>query len=235
MVLYIILINLIEECMQNTIKNEVMQNMVNGSLAQASKPDAEVVLLNKDAFARIGNLVNGLIDAENKLFEGDTMLQTCALGLAKHFGVNPSYEYWTATRDAFVASYLARSKASNDESAERAWQRLCKRMAKECGLEKPKAPSKDASRMSAKRAEEQAKMQAIPDSQLLELIAEYKAQDNFRDADKCKKEVERRAKEKNKSLDVQVKEMKEDIKKRLSKVTDLALLKKISALLPKAV
>lgn len=218
-----------------TIKNDVMQQMVNGSLAQASKPDAEVALLNKDAFARIGNLVNGLIDAENKLFEGDTLMQTCALGLAKHFGVTPSYEYWEATRKAFVASYMARSKASNEESAERSWQRLCKRMEKECELYKPKAPTKDASRMSAKRAEEQAKMMAIPDSQLLELVAEYKAQDNFKDAEKCKKELERRAKEKNKGVDAQVKEMKDDIKKRLAKVTDLALLKKISAMLPKAV
>lgn len=221
--------------MANAIKNDVMQQMVNGSLAQASKPDAEVALLNKDAFARIGNLVNGLIDAENKLFEGDTLMQTCALGLAKHFGVNPSYEFWVATRDAFVNSYMARSKASSEESAGKAWERLAKRMYKEVGLEKPKAPSKDATRMSAKRAEEQAKMQAIPDSQLLELVAEYKAQDNFKDAEKCKKELERRAKEKNKGVDAQVKEMKDDIKKRLSKVTDLALLKKISAMLPKAV
>lgn len=218
-----------------TIKNDVMQQMVNGSLAQASKPDAEVVVLNKDAFARIGNLVNGFIDAENKLFEGDTLMQTCALGLAKHFGTNPSYEYWVATSKAWQSAYLSRVKSANDESAERAWQRLAKRMAKEVGLEKPKAPSKDANRMSAKRAEEQAKMQSIPDSQLLELVAEYKAQDNFKDAEKCKKELERRAKEKNKGVDAQVKEMKDDIKKRLAKVTDLALLKKISAMLPKAV
>jgi hypothetical protein len=221
--------------MANAIKNDVMQNMVNGSLAQASKPEGEVVMLNKDAFARIGNLVNGFIDAENKLFEGDTLMQTCALGLAKHFGTNPDYDYWNATAKAWQSAYLGRVQSANEESAERAWQRLAKRMAKEVGLEKPKAPSKDATRMSAKRAEEQAKMQAIPDSQLLELVAEYKAQDNFKDAEKCKKELERRAKEKNKGVDAQVKEMKDDIKKRLAKVTDLALLKKISAMLPKAV
>jgi predicted transglutaminase-like cysteine proteinase len=217
-----------------TIKNNAMQQMVNGSLAEVSKPVAEVALLNKDAFARIGNLVNGLIEAENRLFEGDTMLQTCALGLAKHFGTNPSYEYWVATADSFKASYLARVQHSSEESAQKAWERLCKRMAKECGLEKPKAPSKDANRMSAKRAEEQAKMQAIPDSQLLELVAEYKAVDNFKDAEKVKKEIERRSKEKNKGVEAQVKELREDIRKRVGKVSDLALLKKISALLPKA-
>lgn len=220
--------------MANAIKNDVMQQMVNGSLAQASKPDAEVVMLNKDAFARIGALVNGFIDAENKLFEGDTLMQTCALGLAKHFGTTPSYEYWVATSKAWQSAYMGRVKSANEESAERAWQRLAKRMEKECQLAKPKAPSKDANRMSAKRAEEQAKMQSIPDSQLLEMVAEFKAVDNFKDAEKCKKEIERRAKEKNKGLDAQVKEMKDDIKKRLAKVTDLALLKKISALLPKA-
>lgn len=217
-----------------TIKNDAQQTAVNSSLAQVSKPEAEVALLNKDAFARIGNLVNGLIEAENRLFEGDTMMQTCALGLAKHFGTNPSYEYWTATADSFKASYLARVQHSSEESAQKAWERLCKRMAKECGLEKPKAPSKDANRMSAKRAEEQAKMQAIPDSQLLEMVAEYKAVDNFKDAEKVKKEIDRRAKEKNKGVEAQVKELREDIKKRVGKVSDLALLKKISALLPKS-
>ena len=152
------LFNLTNRGNDMTIKNDVMQNMVNGSLAQASKPDAEVALLNKDAFARIGNLVNGLIDAENKLFEGDTLMQTCALGLAKHFGTTPSYDYWNATAKAWQSAYLGRVKSANDESAERAWQRLAKRMEKECHLAKPKAPSKDANRMSAKRAEEQAKM-----------------------------------------------------------------------------
>lgn len=217
-----------------TIKNNAMQQMVNGSLAEGSKPVAEVALLNKDAFARIGSLVNGLIEAEGLLFEGDTMMQTCALGLAKHFGTNPSYEYWVATADSFKASYLARVQHSSEDSAQKAWERLCKRMAKECGLEKPKAPSKDANRMSAKRAEEQAKMQAIPDSQLLELVAEYKAVDNFKDAEKVKKEIDRRAKEKNKGVEAQVKELRDDIRKRVGKVSDLALLKKISALLPKS-
>lgn len=218
-----------------TIKSDVQQIAVNGSLAQATKPVAEVALLNKDAFARIGNLVNGLIEAENKLFEGDTLLQTCALGLAKHFGVNPSYELWTATADAFKISYMARVDFSSEESAQKAWERLAKRMFKECGLEKPKAPSKDANRMSAKRAEEQAKMQAIPDSQLLDMVAEFKSVDNFKEADKCKKEIDRRAKEKNKGVETQVKEMQADIKSRIGKVSDLALLKKISALLPKSV
>ena len=217
-----------------TIKNDAQQLAVNGSLAQANKPLGEVAVLNKDAFARIGNLVNGLIEAESLLFEGDTMMQTCALGLAKHFGTAPSYEVWNATREAFIASYLARVQHSSEEYSQKAWERLCKRMAKECGLEKPKAPSKDANRMSAKRAEEQAKMQAIPDSQLLEMVAEYKAQDNFKDAEKVKKEIDRRAKEKNKGVEAQVKELREDIKKRVGKVSDLALLKKISALLPKS-
>ena len=211
------------------------QAMAQGSLAEASKPEPEVVMLNKDAFARIGNLVNGLIDAENKLFEGDTLMQTCALGLAKHFGTNPSYEFWEATRKAFIASYMARSKASNEESAQKAWERLVKRMTKECSLEKPKAPNKDASRMSIKRAEEKAKMQAIPDSKLLEMVAEYKAQDNFKDAEKVKQELERRAKDKNKGVEAQVKELRDDIRKRVGKVSDLALLKKIQALLPKSI
>ena len=217
-----------------TIKSKEMQQMAQSSLAEVSKPEAEVVLLNKDAFARIGSLVNGFIEAEDQLFRGDTLMQTCALGLAKHFGVNPSYEFWNATREAWINVFMARSKASNEESAQKAWERLAKRMYKEVGLEKPKAPSKDASRMSVKRAEEQAKMQAIPDSQLLEMVASYKAEDNFKEAEKCKKEIDRRAKEKNKGADAQAKDMKDDIKKRLAKVTDLALLKKIQAMLPKA-
>jgi hypothetical protein len=217
-----------------SIKNDAMQSMVNGSLAQASKPDT-VALLSKDAFARIGNLVNGFIEAEGLLFEGDTMMQTCALGLAKHFGVNPSYEFWVATSDSWKASYLARVPQANDESAQKAWERLAKRMYKECMLEKPKAPSKDANRMSAKRAEEQAKLQAIPDSQLMELVAEYKAVDNFKDAEKIKKEIDRRAKDKNKGVEAKVKEAREQIKKSVGKVSDLALLNKIIAMLPKSI
>lgn len=218
-----------------TIKNDVQQTAVEGALALGSKPVGAVALLNKDAFARIGNLVNGFIEAENRLFEGDTMMQTCALGLAKHFGVNPSYEYWVATSDSWKASYLARVPQANDESAQKAWERLAKRMAKECMLEKPKAPNKDATRMSAKRAEEQAKMQSIPDSQLLELVAEYKALDNFKDAEKVKKEIDRRAKDKNKGVEAKVKEAREQIKKSVGKVSDLALLNKIIAMLPKSI
>lgn len=218
-----------------SIKNDVQQTAVEGALALGSKPVGAVALLNKDAFARIGNLVNGFIEAENRLFEGDTMMQTCALGLAKHFGVNPSYEFWVATSEAWKASYMARVPNANEESAQKAWERLAKRMAKECMLEKPKAPNKDATRMSAKRAEEQAKMQAIPDSQLLELVAEYKAVDNFKDAEKVKKEIERRAKDKNKGVEAKVKEAREQIKKSVSKVSDLALLNKIIAMLPKSI
>jgi hypothetical protein len=218
-----------------SIKNESMQQMVNGSLATVSKPEPKAALLNKEAYARIGNLVNGLIEAEGLLFEGDTMLQTCALGLAKHFGTNPSYDLWCATADTFKAGYLNRVPHASDESSQKAWERLAKRMAKECGLEKPKAPSKDANRMSAKRAEEQAKLQAITDSQLVEMMAEFKAVDNFKEAEKLQKEVARRSKEKNKGVEAQVKELRDDIKSRVGKVSDLALLKKISALLPKSV
>jgi hypothetical protein len=67
------------------------------------------------------------------------------------------------------------------------------------------------------------------------MMAEFKAVDNFKEAEKLQKEVARRSKEKNKGVEAQVKELRDDIKSRVGKVSDLALLKKISALLPKSV
>ena len=215
------------------IKNNAMQKMVEGALAQASKPVAESVVLDNDAFARVGNLVNGWIESESLLFEGDTKAQVCALGLAKHFGTNPSFDYWNATAKAWQSAYLSRVPNANEESAERAWQRLCKRMAKECGLEKPKAPSADAKRMSEKREKEKAELQSLADSALLDLVAEYKAKDDFKNAEKFKREIERREKEKTKGVAEQVKAEREVVVAMLKKCTDIATIRKVKALLSK--
>ena len=215
------------------IKNNAMEKMVQSALAQASKPDADVVVLDNDAFARIGNLVNGWIESEDLLFEGDTKAQACALGLAKHFGTNPSYEFWNATAKAWQSAYLQRVPSANEESTERAWQRLCKRLAKECGLEKPKAPSADAKRMSEKRAQEKAELEKLADSALLDLVAEFKAKDDFKNAEKYKKEIDRREKEKTKGVAEQVKIERDAVVALVKKCTDIATLRKVKAMLSK--
>ena len=216
------------------IKNNAMEKMAQTALAMASKPvESAEVKLSDEQFARIGKLVNGFIDAEEKLFEGDNLMQICSLGLADYFGTNPSYDLWVATAKVWQSAYMGRLKNANDESAERAWQRLCKRMAKECGLEKPKAPSADAKRMSEKREKEKAELQSLADSALLDLVAEYKAKDDFKNAEKFKREIERREKEKQKGVAEQVKAEREVVVAMLKKCTDIATIRKVKALLSK--
>ena len=223
---------------QKSIKNDVMQLMVDGAVAEGSKPamvaKSDEVKLDSKQLALIGESVKEYIVADDLLFQGDAKKDEVAKAIAKVLGTTPSYAFWELTRTTWETTYMAKNQLANEKSANNAWLDNTKRIKAKFGLEKPKAPNKDASRMSIKRAEEKAKMQAIPDSKLLEMVAEYKAQDNFKDAEKVKQELERRAKDKNKGVEAQVKELRDDIRKRVGKVSDLALLKKIQAMLPKS-
>jgi hypothetical protein len=127
---------------------------------------------------------------------------------------------------------MARKPNANEESAERAWQRLAKRMEKEVGLTKPAKPTKDGQRMAGKREEEKKVLMGMVDSQLEELLAAYKADDEFAKASKVKAEIKRRDEDRNKDKLEVAKQLRADIIARLKPVTDCGLLDTILNMLP---
>jgi hypothetical protein len=149
--------------------------------------------------------------------------------------VEPSYAFWNLVSDTFVNVYMARNNLSNEESAKNAWYRNAKRMEKLFGLTKPKAPTADASRMSEKRAKEQAELQAKPDSVLREEMLAYKADDDFKKAEKVKAEIDRREKLNKSDLIEQRKAKQALLGKAVKKVEDDALLNQLWDLIPQSV
>ena len=204
-----------------------------GVVQIVSAPNAEYVLTT-DEFGAIGTLLDKVIKAEDDLFEGDLGMEKSALALAKIMGTEPTYIEWETKRKAYVSGYLARRKNANEESAERSFQRVAKRMEKETGLTKPKAVSASAKSMSAKREKEKAELESLTDSVIREQMAAYSANAEFEKAKKMQDELKRRAKEQNKGLEAEIKALRESVIKQIKITTDRALLAKVSALLPKA-
>jgi hypothetical protein len=112
---------------------------------------------------------------------------------------------------------------------------LAKRMERECGLTKPAKPSAEAQRKASKRDEEKKVLESMVDSQLEQLLAAYKAEDEFAKAGKVKAELKRRSDEANKGQIEYAKELRADIAKRVKVVTDVALLEEIQSMLPELV
>jgi hypothetical protein len=228
-----------------TIKSNVMQQMVNGSLAQANKPakvmDVELVLTDKQ-LALIGESVDGSIRADDLLFQGDELKGIVAKAMAKVLKpdakVEPTYAWWNFVATNWQNVYMARNKLSNENSANNAWYDVCKRMKKDFALEKPKAPSADASRMSEKRKAEQAELQAKPDSVLREEILAYKAEDTAQAMAKATKltaEIERRKKLADADSIEQRKAKQALLAKAMKKIADDDLLNQLWALVPQSI
>lgn len=189
-------------------------------------------VLTSDEFGSVAELIDNVLIAEDDAFKADLGMQNSGLALAKALGTDPTYAKWESFRMAYERGYLSRKKNASEESANLSWGRLVKRMTKETGLEKPKAPSKAAQGMSDKRAKDKAKLEAMVDSQLEEALAQFKASDNFTEAKKIKDELSRREKESNKGKEEQVKALRDQITKQIKITGDLALLEKVSAMLP---
>jgi hypothetical protein len=211
--------------MTNKVKSDVVVQIVEA-------PKAEYALTT-DEFGAIGTLIDNVLKAENALFEGDLGMEKSALALAKIMGTNPTYAEWETKRKAYVAGYLVRCKNASEESAERSFQRVAKRMEKETGLTKPKAVSASAKSMSAKREKEKAELESLTDSALREQMAAYSANAEFDKAKRMQDELKRRAKEQNKGLENEIKALRDSVIKQIRVTTDRALLGKISAMLPK--
>jgi hypothetical protein len=211
--------------MSNKTKSDVVVQIV-------SAPKAEYVLTT-DEFGSIGTLIDNVLKAENALFEGDLGMEKSAMALAKIMGTNPSYIEWETKRKAYVSGYMARCKNATEESAERSFQRVAKRMEKECGLSKPKSGGASAKSMSAKREKEKAELQALTDDVLRERMAAYVANAEFDQAKKVQGELKRRTAEANKGKEAEVKALRDTVIKQVKACIDKATLLKVSALLPK--
>jgi len=228
-----------------TIKSNVMQQVVMGSIAEGSKvavvksADDVALVLNQKQLATVGDSVNLFIEGDEQIFQGDEKHIKVATVMAKllkpESKVEPSYAFWNLVSDTFVNVYMARNNLSNEESAKNAWYRNAKRMEKLFGLTKPKAPTADASRMSEKRAKEQAELQAKPDSVLREEMLAYKADDDFKKAEKVKAEIDRREKLNKSDLIEQRKAKQALLGKAVKKVEDDALLNQLWELIPQSV
>ena len=197
-------------------------------------PKAEFVL-SFDQADMIDQVVDRVLEAEDDAFKADLGMEKAAMMMAEVMGTDPKFVEWEAKRVAYIRKYMSRKPNANEESAERAWQRLAKRMEKEVGLTKPAKPTKDGQRMAGKREEEKKVLESMVDSQLEQLLAAYKADDEFEKAKKVKAEMKRRSDEANKDKLEYAKELRADIIKRLKPVTDCGLLDTILNMLPELV
>jgi hypothetical protein len=235
--------------MANTpIKSDVMQAVVMGSIAEGSKPavvssaKAVDVVLNQKQLATVGETVNLFIDGDEQIFQGDEKHIKVATVVAKllkpEAKVEPTYAFWNLVADTWQNVYMSRNQIANEESAKNAWYRNTKRMEKLFGLFKPKAPTADASRMSEKRAKEQAELKAKPDSVLREEILAYKAEDTAQAMAKATKltaEIERRQKLADSDKIEQRKAKQALLSKAMKKIENDDLLNQIWALVPNSI
>jgi hypothetical protein len=221
-----------------SIKNDAMQLMVNGALAEGSKPakvmDTELVLDTKQK-SLLGGSVDAHIKAEDLLFQGSELKLEVATAVSKVMGTNPTYAWWEMVRTTWENVYMSRKQLSNEKSANNAWLDVAKYLKARFELEKPKAPSKDASRMSEKRKAEQAEMQAKPDSVLREEYLAYKADDNLTKATAVKREIERREKQNSAGLIEQRKAKQALLSKAMKKIENDDLLNQLWDLVPQSV
>lgn len=231
-----------------TIKSDVMQQVVNGSIAEGSKvavvksaDDVELVL-NTKQLAIVGESVNLFIEGDEEIFRGDEKHIKVATSLAKllkpEAKVEPDFAFWNLVANTFINTYMARNNLSNEESAKNAWYRNTKRMEKMFGLTKPAKGTKDSARMSEARAKEQAELQAKTDSVLHDEILAFKAEGNSKataKATKLEAEVERRNKIANVDKVERRKAQQSLLSKAMKKINDDDLLSIIWDLVPQSV
>jgi len=197
-------------------------------------PKAEFVL-SLETSDMIDQVVDRVLQSEDHAFEADLGMEKSAMMMAQVMGTDPKYIEWEAKRKAWVRKYMSRKPNANEESADRAWSRLYKRMEKECGLTKPEKGSKDSKRKAGKREEEKQVLMSMVDSELDNLLAAFKADDEFEKAKKVKAEIKRRSDDRNKADIEYAKTLRADIAKRIKVVTDVSLLEEIQAMLPELV
>jgi hypothetical protein len=209
-------------------KSNVVENVV---VQLVEAPKAEFVMSFEMA-DMIDQVVSRVLEAEDDAFKADLGMEKSAMMMAEVMGTDPKYVEWEAKRSAWVRKYMSRKPNANQDSADRAWSRLAKRMENEVGLTKPAKGEGDAKRKADKRDEEKKVLESMVDSQLEQLLAAYKAEDEFTKAGKVKAELKRRSDEANKGKLEIAKQLRADIIARLKPVTDCGLLDTILNMLP---
>ncbi len=143
--------------------------------------------------------------AQSEVFGEEAVKATAAV-----MGTTPTYTFWGLVSTQFVTDYTAARKCSED-AANKAWQRMARRMKDAYGLEKPKAPSEKAGKVAASRAKKEKallalvakhKTEALLNRMAGEAMEQGKAElgDQLRDAAKlAKKQAEAKAKESQKA------------------------------------
>jgi hypothetical protein len=130
------------------VSNSVLGQMIawvdEGGLVPVQQIEAPkgAYVLTSDEFGSVAELIDNVLIAEDDAFKADLGMQNSGLALAKALGTDPTYAKWESFRMAYERGYLSRKKNASEDSANLSWGRLVKRMTKETGLEKPKAPSK---------------------------------------------------------------------------------------------
>jgi len=214
--------------------NEVLDASVVIQMVEA--PKAEYLVSVSEA-QQIDQVVELFSDGEATIAEGDDDLQKSALILGKVLvpdaGVPCTYAKWNVIRSTWLRKYAGFNPHASEDTAQKAWERQIKRVAKEMpDVKKPSAPSKAAVAVSEKRAKQKAELEAMPDSLLDDRLAAYKAVDNFTEANKVKAEIKRRQADANKGIEVEVKNARECVIKQIKLCSDIDLLNQISEMLP---
>jgi len=210
--------------------NQVLPSEVVVQVVEA--PKAEYVISIPEA-QQIDTIVEKLIEADELLFEGDSLMETTAKAVAKLLGTAPTYAQYNTVKAMFVRKYMVRVASATEESTQKHWERLFRRCTKETGLEKPKAPSTAAVKMSEKRKAEVEMLGKLQDNQLVDLLVAYKNQDNFTKAKSVQAEMKRRNADTEQAIKNELNELRSLVVKQIKSATDLNLLRQVSAMLPK--
>lgn len=213
--------------------SSVAQSLVrdNGSFVLTAKADPVISeALTGDDREIILESVETFRDGEAQATAGQNAVMSASADIAsllksKAEKVIP-YKWFEAVRLNWEGVYVNKQKCEAPV-ANRAWNRLLEKTT----IVKPKSDDAKAIAQAKKRADEEAKMQAIPD--LKKAMAEAMAQGNMTIIPALSKEVTRRKGLVEKDAIEALKPMKEEIRKQINACNNKALLEKIAKLLPK--
>jgi hypothetical protein len=215
--------------------NQVVDANVVVQIVEA--PKAEYVLQISES-QQIDQVVELFSDGEATIAEGDEGLQKSALILGRVLlpdaQVPCTYAKWNVIRSTWLRKYMAFNAHASEESAQKAWERQVRRVQKEMpDVAKPSAPTASAQKMSEKRKAEVEMLGKLDDDQLVDLLVAYKNQDNFTKAKTVQAEMKRRTADTDKVVKNELNELRAHVVKQIKSVTDLELLREISAMLPR--
>ena len=222
--------------MPKLAKTEVVENVV---VQVVEAPKAEFVLQLDDA-KHLDSCVELFSDGEALKGEGEYKIKQSAVILGQVLlpdpAVQPTLAQYNVIRQTWIRKAMAFNPNRSEEATQKAWERCFSAACRENpDLSKPKAKGKAAVKMSEKRKAEVEMLKQLDDNQLVDLLAAYKAEDNFTKANAVKKEMKDRNKSVDDAINAERKELREQIRKQLAQTMDIELLRKVSAMLPRLV